>query len=140
MTGSEEPHADKSRTEGDECFVDGSIGVGPQPELAEAMQPGIRTFHDPAINPQATPMFRPTLGNLGIDPSIPQFLPVGLRIVGPVRIQFFGLGGLVSFRPGKVGDAVDQGQQLCHIGGVGSCHGDRQGNTMGIGQHMMLCP
>src|SRR5664279_3013697 len=102
MNGSEEPHADKGRTEGDEGFVDRSIGVGPQPELAEAMQPGIRTFHDPAINSQATPMFGPSLGNLGIDPSIPQFLPVGLRIVGPVRIQFFGLGRLVSFGSGQV--------------------------------------
>ena len=58
------------------------------------MQPCIGTFHDPAINAQATPMFRPTLGNLGIDSSISQFLPVGFRIVGPVRIQSFRLNSL----------------------------------------------
>jgi len=54
-------------------------------------------------------MLRPTLGDLGLDSSIPQLLSVGLRIVGPVRVQFLGLGGLVSFFPGKVWDAVYQG-------------------------------
>lgn len=117
-----------------------SLRIRPQAEFAKAMQPGIGTFHDPAVDPQATAMFRPSLWNLGIDLSTPQFLPVWFRIVGPVCIQFFGLSGFVSLLPRKVGDAIDQGQQLGYISGVRSCHDDRQGNARGIGQHVVLCP
>src|ERR1700737_3426665 len=109
MTGLQEPHADESRAERHESLVDGSIRIRPQPELAEAMQPGIGTLHHPAIDAQTTAMLRPTLRDLWLDSPLPEFLSVWFRIVGPVRIQFFGLGGFVSFLPRKVRDAVHQG-------------------------------
>src|SRR5437016_606169 len=109
MAKSQESHADEGRPEGHEGLVDGSIGIRPQSELAEAMQPGIGPFHHPAINTQTTAMLCPTLGYLWLDSPIPQFLSVWFRIVGPVRVQFFRLGGLVSFLPGKVWDAIHQG-------------------------------
>src|ERR1700736_1422922 len=99
--------------------MDGSIGIRPQPEFAETMQPSIGPFHHPAIDSQTTAMFRPTLRDLRLDPPIPQFLTVWLRIICPVRIHLFGLGGFVPFLTRKIWDAVYQGQQLGHIGYIG---------------------
>ena len=89
--------------------MDGAIGVGPQPELAEAVQPGVGPLDDPAVDAQAAAVLAAALGDLGLDPPSPQLLAVGLRIVGAVRVQFLGLAGLVALLPGKVWDAVHQG-------------------------------
>jgi hypothetical protein len=54
-------------------------------------------------------MFRAAFGNLGLDLSIPEFLSVWLRIVGPIGIQFFRPCGVVSVVSSEVWDAVHQG-------------------------------
>src|SRR5258708_37441154 len=105
----EEPHTDESRPQGDQGLVDVPIRVGSQSELAEAMEPGVRSLHHPAVDSQAAAVFGTALGDLGVDGPVPQLLPVRLRVIGPVAGQFIRPRGPVPSSPARSGMSSTRG-------------------------------
>src|SRR5262249_36365643 len=95
MNELEEPHTDEGRAEGHQGFVDRPIGVGSLAELTEGMQPSFGALDYPSVDSQAAAVRRAPWGDLRLDLPLAEFFPVRLRVVGPIRIQLLGLGGLV---------------------------------------------
>ena len=89
-------------------------------ETAKSVQPGQRALHDPARASQAAAVWRPALGELGIDAAPMQLVAMRLRIVSSVTLDEAG------FAPGAPGTAaqrwngVDQRQQLGNVVSVGA--------------------
>src|SRR5262245_7262915 len=101
------------------------------------MQPGDRPLRHPTKYPQTTAMLRVSFGQLGIDATPAQFLPMWLRIVGPIPVDL--LGASLRFSALVQGPAaIHQGHQLLDLGHVCGRDLSCQGNALGIHQDMLL--
>src|SRR5262249_13530227 len=101
------------------------------------MQPGDRPLRHPTKYPQTTAMLRVSFGQLAIDATPAQFLPMPLRIVGPIPVHLLA----PSLRFAALGQgpaAIHQGHQLLDLGHVRGRDLSCQGNALSVHQDMLL--
>src|SRR3954453_5467800 len=104
------------------------------------MEPTDRSLHYPAIDTQATAVGCSTLGQLRLDATGTQLLPLLLIIEAPVA------HGAIRTLPGMAGlagdrrDGIHQWHGLVRIGRVRRDRIDDQGYASAIGEHRVLAP
>ena len=104
------------------------------------MQPTDGAFRHPTGNAQAAAVLLPSLGQTWLDAFLSQPLSMRLGVIRSVTKDSLG------FLPRRLRIAVfgrniiDQGIQLRHIMAVGRRQFHAQGNTVRIGQDMVLTP
>lgn len=112
--------------------------VVPYAKAFEAVEPTDNALGDPTVNAQPAAMFCVTAGDVRLDASLTQFLPVRIGVVGTVGVDFIRTlarpAGFASY--GR--DAVDQGDQLRHVRHVGPREDDVQGDALGFGGDVVL--
>ena len=98
------------------------------------MKPTQDPFGHPAIRTQPAAVVGVALGQVRFDAAAFERVTVWLRVVGPLGVQ--GVGTLlgVSRLPSRRGDAVHQGEQLCHVVSVrvGDRHVERDADRIGV--------
>ena len=81
-------------------------------QAAKPMQPGQRTLDHPPGPAQAAPVRCPTLGELRRNPSAPELVAVGLRIVPAVALYQLRLPRGSAGAPAQRRHHIDEREQL----------------------------
>src|SRR4051812_40540759 len=114
--------------------------IKPHTQPAELMEPTDRSLHYPAIDTQATAAGCSTLGQLRLDATGTQLLPLLLIIEAPVAHDavrtLAGVAGLAGDRR----DGVHQGGGLVGVGRVRRDRINDQRYTAAIGEHRVFAP
>lgn len=121
-----------------ECPMDRGGFVIPYPESTVLMQPRQRAFHRPPVFSQAAPMGCPPFGQDRFNPPLAKSPTVRLRIIGPISLNTIWPFPRTPNFAGDGRNGIDQGEQLGHIVSIGFGDGDRQWNSIGIGDHMVF--
>jgi hypothetical protein len=108
------------------------------PQPAPLRQPGQGPFHHPAVDTQATAMACAAFGKDRDDPPRAQLLAMGLRIIASIPLHTVRPTSRAPTLASHGRDSLQQGQQLGHIVPMRAGHQRRQGNALGIREHMML--
>jgi len=107
-------------------------------QAAVLMQPTQSSFHYPAIESQATAMFRMAFGDMGFNSHLTQRLAMRLGVIGTVGIQLVKAitrcAGVAFYR----GNIIDQRQQFGNVVLIGGCGVRYDRNAVAIGENMML--
>ena len=108
----------------------------PQPPTLR--QPGQGAFDDPARDPQAATMVRPTFGEHRGNPHGSQLLAMRFRIIGPISLHALGAAsGTPSLAPNRR-DGFEPWQPLRHIMAMRPRHQGGQRHALRIGDHMVF--
>jgi len=131
---------DEALGQGDEGLMDIGTAVVTGAKAAEAVKPGQRPLRDPAIDAEAAAMVFVPPGQMGLDMTIAEFMPMGIAVIGTIGVEFVGsLSRAAGFSRHRR-NRVDQAEQLGRVMSIGSGDFGRQRDTSGVGDHMMLCP
>ena len=107
-------------------------------EPAELMKPTDRSLHHPAIHTQAAAVGRPPLGQLRVDPAVPQLLPLLFVIKAPVPHHmvraFPGVAGLAGDRR----NGIHQRHGLIGVRSVRRDGIDDQGHALTVGENRVF--
>src|SRR5438309_1671710 len=96
------------------------------------MQPRYRTFDHVPIDSESATVFGAAARNLGLDPSVTQFLAMRSRMVGSVGVKLVRSASGTSDLASDRGYLVNQRHELFDIMNIRCCCGDRQRNSLGI--------
>lgn len=102
------------------------------------MQPGDSPLNHPTDFPQSTSMGSPSLGDLRCDLPSGQEVAHQLGVISPVALNTLGLPACTSLLSADSVDCIYQGDGLGDIGDVGACQPCRQGDTLGVGDQVLL--
>lgn len=108
------------------------------PEASVLMQPGDSPLNHPTDFPQSTSMGSPSLGDLRCDLPSGQEVAHQLGVISPVALNTLGLPACTSLLSADSVDCIYQGDGLGDIGDVGACQPCRQGDTLGVGDQVLL--
>jgi len=118
--------------------MDVSAALIAQPQAAELLEPGERTFHDPAMDSQATLVGRAPLGQHRFNPPSPQGSAMGLRIIPAVALHAVGVAAGppdLATHGGKRRHQREERGAIVAIG-AGECRG--QGKPGRVGDYRMF--
>lgn len=119
------------------------MNIGPaleaHPQSTELMQPRQRAFDDPAGRSQAAAMWGVASRELRLDVARAQCRTVGFGVIGAVALHALGsMAGATTPSAAHGCDAIDQGDELRDIVGVGASEHGMQRNAPGVGDQMVL--
>ena len=120
--------------------MDVSAALVAYPQPAELVQPPQGSLHHPAVHSQPAAVFRapPSQGRRDVAPA--QFLAMSPRVIGPVGVQpLRSATGTAPLTPHRR-YPVHQRQQLGYVVAIGPGQDGRQGDSVGLGEHVMLAP
>ena len=104
------------------------------------MQPGQGTLDHPPGSPQAAAVRRPALGELGSNPSPPELVAVGLRIVSAVALDQLRLPRGSAGAPAQRRHRIDEREQLGDVVPIRGCQCRDERNPVRVGENMMFRP
>ncbi len=132
-------------SKGEEGFVDVVAPLIAHPQFAVVMHPGKEPLNGPALFAQTAAMRRAALGQPGHNLLLFQPFSVRLGVVASVAQQLFGafLASASFSARSQVGNLLDQRllDQRLELGdviGVGAGNLSRQGQTLPVGQGVVL--
>ena len=120
--------------------MDVSAALVAHPQPAELVQPPQGSLHHPAVHSQPAAVFRapPSQGRRDVEPA--QFLAMLSGIIGPVGVQPLGPAARSAPLTPHWRHPVHQRQQLGYVVAIGPGQDGRQGDPVGLGEHVMLAP
>lgn len=101
------------------------------------MKPTVRAFDHPAKHAQTTAVFLVAFGEHRSNATPPQSLAMGFGIVRSIALNALRSSPLSAFAA-DFGNRVHQRDQLRYIVRIGPGQRGRQGDAVGIGEHVML--
>ena len=107
------------------------------PQTAELVKPTVRAFDHPAKHAQTTAVFLVAFGEHRSNATPPQSLAMGFGIVRSIALNALRSSPLSAFAA-DFGNRVHQRDQLRYIVRIGPGQRGRQGDAVGIGEHVML--
>lgn len=107
-------------------------------ETPELMEPAYGSFNNPTEDTQTTSVGSISAGNAGSDSYGFMCLSMGIRIVGSICHQFIKTVTWATNFPLHCRNIVDQFEQFCDVMSICSSGVNHNGNTIAIGQHVML--
>jgi len=109
-------------------------------QASELMQPGQRALDDPAGFAQSAAVSYLAAGQKRGDAFCTQRVAMGLGIVGAVTLDTRRFASRASGLAVDRRDALDQGQQLGDVMGIGAAQREGKWNALGIGEQVMFAP
>jgi hypothetical protein len=109
-------------------------------EAAELMEPGNRSFHDPASFTQATAMFGVSSGQTGSNAAAAKLVAVRLRIVSAIALDALGAVTGPTGLAAEGRNGLHQGQKLSHVVSIRGGKRRGQGNARRICNDMVFAP
>jgi hypothetical protein len=107
-------------------------------EAPELVQPGQCSLHHPPMDAQATAMSSEALRQDWFNPQGAQHLPMGFRAIGSVSLNSVWPTAWPASLATHRRNGCHQGQQLGHIMTVGSGQNGGQGDSLGVGNDVVL--
>ena len=107
---------------------------------AKPMQPGKRSFHDPAGAAKSTAMGDAAVGQLRENPSPMERVSMRLRGIAAVALNQLGFAERRSATAAERRHRVDERQQLGEIVAIGGGQRRDERNPVRVGENMMLRP
>jgi hypothetical protein len=102
------------------------------------MRPGEAALHDPALSAEARAVVLAPSGDQGLDATGPELAAVLVVVIAPVGEQPAGATARAADLAGNRDDTVDQGQELGDVVAIAAGKGDRQWQSAGVGQQVVL--
>lgn len=107
---------------------------------AKAVEPRHGAFDDPACAPEATPMVRPTFGQLRLNAPPVEFVAVRLRVVRPVSLDQLWFSDGAAGTSAQRRHRIDQREQLGDVVAVGGGQRRDERNSLRVGENVMFRP
>ncbi len=107
-------------------------------QATELMQPGDRSFDDPALRAQARTVRQSPPCQSAVDAPLGQCLPVRLRIIRTIAQHSLRTVARGTAFAANRRNCIDQRQQLRHIVRIGTGDDRRQRHAVGVGDQVML--
>ena len=130
--------ADHGAAEQHEREVQLGAALIARPEPAQVVQPGEGALHDPALFAKPGAVLFSTSGDHRLHPEFAELTAVLVVVIAAVGEQPLGaLAGTprpAGYRP----DGIEQRQQLCDVVAVSAGQADRQRDSVGVGDQMVL--
>ena len=130
--------ADHGAAEQHEREVQLGAALIARPEPAQVVQPGEGALHDPALFAKPRAMLLATSGDHRLHPAPAELTAKLVEVIAAVGEQPLGaLAGTprpAGYRP----DGIEQRQQLCDVVAVPAGQADRQRDSVGVGDQMVL--
>jgi len=104
----------------------------------ELVQPGQRPLHHPPVDAEATAMSSEALRQDWFNPQGAQHLPMGFRAIRSVSLNSVWPAAWPTSLATHRRNGCHQGQQLGHIMTVGSGQNGGQGDSLGVGDDVVL--
>jgi hypothetical protein len=118
--------------------MDVSAALIAHPQAAELMEPGERAFHDPAVDPQTTPVGGTPFSQHRFNPASPQGLTMGLRIIPAVTLHAVRFAAGTTDLAAHGGNRRHQREELGDIVAIGAGERSGQGEPVRVGDYMMF--
>ena len=130
--------ADQNTSQRQKSFMNVRTALITNTQTTVLMKPGQTPFHDPAKYTQSTAVLASTLGQDRIYTHFPHSLTMRFRVVGAIALHTIWPVAGATHLSSYSRNGINQRQQLCDIMVIGTGQSNRQGNAVGIGDHMML--
>lgn len=105
---------------------------------AELVKPGDPALHDPELGAETRAVVLAPPGDQRLDAPAPELAAVLVVVIAPVGEQPVGATARTADPAGDRHDAIGQGQELGDVVAIAACEGDRQRQSAGVGQQVVL--